>query len=59
MTSPPTGTPGPDSPDRSRMSRGRWPAPATPQGAILYPVVAGLIVWLLISVLSHVHVYWH
>jgi hypothetical protein len=59
VTSPSTGTPGPDSPDRSPTSRGRWPEPTTPQGAILYAVAAGLIVWLLISVLSHVHVYWH
>jgi hypothetical protein len=38
-----------------------WPEPATPQGAVLYAVIAGLIVWLVVSVLSHVQVSisWH
>lgn len=51
-----------DSPDRPwKPAARRWPEPATPQGAVLYAVIAGLIVWLLIDVLSHVHIYisWH
>jgi len=48
-------------PDRPRKPKARWPEATTPPGAVLYAVIAGLIVWLLISVLSHVHVYisWH
>jgi hypothetical protein len=39
----------------------RWPEPSTPRGAVLYAVIAGLIVWLVVNVLSHVHVTisWH
>lgn len=39
----------------------RWPDASTPWGAVLYAVVGGLIVWLLVNVLPHVHiaVSWH
>jgi hypothetical protein len=39
----------------------RWPDPGKPLGAVLYAVVAGLIVWLLVDILPHVHVSitWH
>jgi hypothetical protein len=38
-----------------------WPDASTPSGAVLYGVIGGLIVWLLVNVLSHVHVAitWH
>jgi hypothetical protein len=38
-----------------------WPDASTPSGAVLYAVIAGLIVWLLVNILSHVHVAitWH
>lgn len=41
--------------------RTQWPDPAKPPGALFYAVVAGLIVWLLVDMLSHLHVSigWH
>jgi hypothetical protein len=49
---PRTPTPGPH-PDRRVL---HWPDPSTPSGTVLYAVVAGLILWLLVSILSHVHI---
>jgi hypothetical protein len=43
--------------DLSQERKSRWPEPGSPRGAGLYAVIAGLIVWLLIGVLSHVQVY--
>ena len=39
----------------------RWPEPSTPRGAVLHAVIAGLIVWIVVTVLSHLHVAisWH
>ena len=34
-----------------------WPEPSTPRGAVLYAVLGGLVVWLLVNVLPHVHIY--
>jgi hypothetical protein len=56
---PGPGTPAPRSrPDRSAL---RWPEPSTPWGDVLYAVIAGLIVWIVVTVLSHLHVVisWH
>lgn len=46
------------SPDRGRRW---WPDPNAPWGAVIYAVLGGLIVWLLVNVLPHVHVSiaWH
>jgi hypothetical protein len=52
----------PDPPDPPRKLKGRWwPEAGAPSGAVLYAVLGGLIAWLLVYVLSHVHVYisWH
>jgi hypothetical protein len=47
----------PPQPDRRVL---HWPDASTPTGAVLYPVIAGLIVWLLVNILSRVHVTtWH
>jgi hypothetical protein len=55
---PTTPAPRPSQADRRVLY---WPDASTPTGAVLYPVLAGLIVWLLVSILSHVHVAitWH
>lgn len=39
----------------------RWPEASTPLGAILYGIIGGLIVWLLVDILPHVHIAisWH
>ncbi|HEY4850410.1 MAG TPA: hypothetical protein VII22_06420 [Streptosporangiaceae bacterium] len=44
-----------------RLDPKRWPDPGKPPSAELYAVVGGLIVWLLVDVLPHVHVSigWH
>src|SRR5215469_12170972 len=57
---PRRGTPAPHAPRQGKPAR-RWPDPGTPSGAVLYAVIAGLIVWIIISILSHVHVLisWH
>jgi hypothetical protein len=57
---PRPGTPAPHAP-RQREPARRWPDPSTPSGAVLYAVIAGLIVWITISILSHVHIIisWH
>ena len=55
---PRTSAPRPPQPDKHTL---HWPDTTTPAGAVLYAVIAGLIVWLLINVLSHVHIVitWH
>lgn len=56
------GAPDPESPVRRRGRKGRWwPETGTPWGAVLYAVLGGLIVWLLVDVLPHVHISisWH
>ena len=54
------GTPAPHAPRQGKPTR-RWPDPDTPSGAVLYTAIAGLIVWIIINILSHVHitVIWH
>ncbi len=62
MTAPVSGprTPAPRSPrpDRHLLY---WPDASTPSGAVLYAIIGGLIVWLVVNILSHVHVAitWH
>jgi hypothetical protein len=49
-------------PGCSEKPGGRWwPDASTPWGAVLYAVLGGLIVWLLVNVLPHVHIAisWH
>jgi hypothetical protein len=57
---PGPGTAGPERPRPDKRIL-RWPEPSTPWGAVLYAVIAGLIVWIIVTVLSHVHVAisWH
>lgn len=57
---PGPGTPAPRPPRQDRRAL-RWPDANTPSGAVLYAVIAGTIVWLVVNVLSHVHVVitWH
>jgi hypothetical protein len=57
---PRPGTHAPHAPLQGKPAR-RWPDPGTPSGAVLYAVIAGLIVWIIISLLSHVHIIisWH
>lgn len=45
-------------PDRRPL---RWPDASSPSGAVLYAIIAGMIVWLVVNVMSHVHVAitWH
>ena len=50
---PRTPAPQPPRPDRGTL---RWPDPTTPSGAVLYAVIAGLILWLIINILSHIHI---
>jgi hypothetical protein len=62
MTAPVPGT-------RARVSqpphRGRralaWPEASAPLGAILYAVIGGLVVWLLVDIVPHIHIAisWH
>ena len=62
MTSgtPSPGAPAPQAPSPGKPVR-RWPDPGTPWGAVLYAVIAGLIVWIIIGILSHIHILitWH
>ena len=50
-------------PARTAAARARPPLarPQHPPGAVLYAVIAGLIVWITIAILSHVHIIisWH
>jgi hypothetical protein len=57
MSTPLPGSPKPV-PQSSRPVRRvlRWPEPNTPRGTVLYGVIAGLIVWLVVNVLSHLHI---
>lgn len=57
---PSPGAPAPQAPSPGKPAR-RWPDPGTPWGAVLYAVIAGLIVWIIISILSHIHILitWH
>jgi len=50
--------PRPTRPDRRPL---RCPEPGTRLGAILYGTIGGLIVWLLVDVLPHIHIAfsWH
>jgi hypothetical protein len=57
-------TPGPQPSARLEKPKRRWwPDTGTPWGAVLYAVIGGLIVWLLVDVLPHVHIHisfsWH
>lgn len=58
LPGPGTPAPQPPHPDRHAL---RWPEPSTPWGAVLYAVIAGLIVWIVVTVLAHLHVAisWH
>ena len=51
---------GPHAPQQGKPVR-PWPDPGTPSGAVLHAVIAGLIVWIIVSILSHVHIIisWH
>ena len=57
---PGPGSPAPQAPRPDRRAL-HWPEPSTPRGAVLYAVIAGLIVWIVVTVLSHLHVVisWH
>jgi hypothetical protein len=57
MTAPVTG---PHAPRPGRRGP-RWPETSAPLGAVLYAIIGGLIVWLLVDVLPHVHITitWH
>jgi hypothetical protein len=57
---PSPGAPAPQAPSPGKPAR-RWPDPGAPWGAVLYAVIAGLIVWIIISILSHIDVLitWH
>jgi hypothetical protein len=62
MTAPVPGRTTPVSPSPPPGRRGpHWPEASTPLGAILYGIIGGLIVWLLVDVLTHVHIAitWH
>jgi hypothetical protein len=50
---PSPGAPAPQAPSPGKPVR-RWPDPGTPWGAVLYAVIAGLIVWIIIGILSHI-----
>lgn len=43
-------------PDGRHRDRALWPDPAKPPGAMFYAVVGGLIVWLLVDIVPHIHV---
>ena len=60
MTAPGPRTPAPQPPRPDKRSL-RWPDASTPSGAVLYAVIAGMIVWIVVNVLSHVHIAitWH
>jgi hypothetical protein len=48
---------GPAAREPQDMKRCWWPDPSAPWGAVLYAVIGGLLVWLLVDVLPHVHVH--
>jgi hypothetical protein len=47
---------GPQTPPPQR-SRWRWPTTDSKTGAILYAVIGGMIVYVLVDVLPHIHVH--
>lgn len=53
-------TPAPQLPPPGRRIVG-WPEASTRKGAVLYAIIGGLIVWLLVDILPHVHIAisWH
>jgi hypothetical protein len=57
MTAP---IPGPRTPHPGRHAL-RWPEASAPLGAILYAIIGGLIVWVLVDILPHIHIAisWH
>jgi hypothetical protein len=58
LPGPRTPVPQPSQPRRRTL---RWPETSAPAGAILYAIMGGLIVWLLVDILPHVHIAisWH
>jgi hypothetical protein len=44
-------------PEPAADRRSRWD-PSTMQGAIVAAVVGGTIVWLLVTLAPHIHIYW-
>ena len=58
MNAPISGPRTPQGPDRRAP---RWPEAGEPLGAVLYATVGGLIAWLLVYVLPHIHIAisWH
>ena len=54
---PGAGTPDPQPPRPAP----HWPEPSTRRGAVLYAIIGGLIAWILIYVVTHIHVAitWH
>jgi hypothetical protein len=59
VTPPQARTPDAESQESTGKPRPGWPEPTSPLGTVLYAVIAGMIIWLLITVLSHVRIYWH
>ena len=57
---PGAGTPAPQPPRQDRPTL-HWPEPSTRRGAVLYAIIGGLIAWMLIYVVTHIHVAiaWH
>jgi hypothetical protein len=57
---PSPGTPTPQPPPSGKPAH-HWPDVSTPRGAVLYAVIAGLIVWIIVTILSHLHIAitWH
>lgn len=41
-----------------QQPRGLLPDPGTPGGVVLYAVIAGLIIWAITDILSHIVILW-
>lgn len=41
-----------------QQPRGRLPDPGTPGGVVLYAVIAGVIIWAITDILSHIVIGW-
>ncbi|MCL2584178.1 MAG: hypothetical protein FWE35_17175 [Streptosporangiales bacterium] len=41
-----------------QQPRGLLPDPGTPSGVVLYAVIAGVIIWLITDILSHIVIEW-